>query len=393
MPTPNLLNNYRNPFYFSRRFNEKSNLKIEQPFNGICVKSLFANKYIVLLTSLILVLGSGCAKKSSRPKDRKRRITTAQQKLIDICKKDYKLNIVTTSYDNTLWIYLPTNKTFIEFKSNKEGPKIVREAKETRTVNFLDGQFENNIFNVQYDISLSRNYGKTFGYSSSTTEKYQKDQRNILTAIFRAYGPIGEPIDRDEYRKKIVKDITDPNPVKNAASVDVDPYMTKTKKAPDFFVVVLADTSLGMETKAFVAFKDIERAMRDPSFQEEYAKRVIIEQPIGHTSIIGDEEGRHLKTYDMTWGNFLIKQIIYRINFKYTRSAFPPSNDAAKEILTIVNQTILSYDFKDFTSARLEDLREEEESESIQVILKEDLPKYTPKKRPSKGRLHTIRFF
>jgi len=331
----------------------------------------------------------GCAKKSSKPKDRERPLTTAQQKLIDICKKDYKLDIITKSYDNTLWIYLPTDKSFIEFKANKEGPKVVREAKEIHAINFVDGQFENNVFNIQYDISLSRNYGKSFGYTSATTAKYQADQRNILTAIFRAYGPIGKPIDRDEYRKTVLKDMVDPDPIKNAKNKDYDPYLIKTQKAPSFFVVVLADISLGMETKAFITFSDLERAMHDPSFQEEYAKRTVIEQPVGHTSIVGDKEGKHLETYDMTWGNFLAKQIVYRINFKYTRSAFPPSNETVKEILTIVKKALSSYKFDDYISVRLQDLRDESE----QTILKKDLPKYVPEKKPSKGRLHTIKFF
>lgn len=350
-------------------------------------------KYIVLPLSISLILFSGCSKKTpeEKAKYKKLPVTTAQQKLINICKNDYKLNIITKSYANTLWVYLPMHKGFIKLKATDEGPKKERDSKEKQTINFLDGQFEDNMFKIQYDISPVLSYKKSFGYSSTTTKEFQTNQRNILTAIHRAYASVGKSINKDSYKENVIKNMTNQNVGKNTNDV-IDPKMKKTKKPPDFFVIVLADTLSGIKTTIYITYSDLERSMRDPYFQVEYVKRMVMDPFTGSKDIIDDETGENLESYNLTWKDFLIKQIIHRINFKYTRSAFPPSKKAYLEILEIVYTATSTYEFDAFTGLQLENLRIEDETKSKKFIPKKDIAKYVPKKKPSQGRLHTIHF-
>jgi len=350
------------------------------------------SKYLVSILLFIPLLVLGCSHPSKIPELKELTRSTAEHKLIKICKDDYKLNIITQSFKNTLWVYLPTEESFIELKASKEGPKLVTEGKEKFTVNFLDGQFENNAFSLQYDITLSKSYNKSFGYTSSTTQKYQSDQRNILTAIFRTYGSIGEKKEPDTYKKEVFKKMTEHNPSTKTKEqgAAASPFSKKTHKAPDFVVIVLSDIKLGLETKMFIHFEDLKRAMHDFSFQEEYAKRAVIDQPIGQANIIGDKDGHHLNMRDLTWGEFLVKQMVYRINFKYSRSAFPPLENTNQQILMLAVETLSAYAFKNFTHLHMINMHNEEE----QTISKENLFKIVPeKKKPSQGKLHTIHFF
>ena len=348
---------------------------------------------IIFSLSILFIIFSGCSKKTPEKKIKHKElpITSAQQKLINICKNDYQLNIITKSYADTLWIYLPVHKSFIQIKATQDGPKNERDSKEKQTIHFLDGQFEDNMFKIQYDISSILSYKKSFGYSSTTTKEYQKNQRNILTAINRAYASVGKSISSEENKKNIIKNITDQSTEKNPNNV-INPRIKKTKNPPDFFVIVLADTLSGIKTTTYIAYTDLKRVMQDPYFQEEYIKRAVTEQPIGNKDIIDDETGTNLESYNLTWGEFLIKQMLHRINFKYTQSAFPPSEKPYLEILNIADTTTSTYGFNDFTGLQLENLRIEDKTKSIKFIPKKDIAKYVPKKKPSQGRLYTIHF-
>jgi len=125
---------------------------------------------------------------------------------------------------------------------------------------------------------------------------------------------------------------------------------------PDFFVIVGADIVNGLEAQVLFNFEDLKRAYTDQSFYGEYAKRVISEQPYGNIEIIGDKKGNHVKYKSLSWPEFLAKQMVFRVNFKYQRSSFPPSNDTRLELLTIAADTVSAYQFKDFASIELQDL-------------------------------------
>mgnify|MGYP001619914612 CR=1 FL=1 len=48
-----------------------------------------------------------------------RKLSDAEKKLIEICKNEYKFDVVLKSLDNTVWIYLPKTESFLDLKANE----------------------------------------------------------------------------------------------------------------------------------------------------------------------------------------------------------------------------------------------------------------------------------
>ena len=225
---------------------------------------------------------------------------------------------------------------------------------------FLDGAFGDSSFHITYDIAPEKGYPRSYGYESAFSEKYQQDQRNILSAVYRAFGHFQEP-------------------AAGGAAAD---------GTPDFFVVVIADIVNGLEARTVFYLTDLKRAYSDPTFYEEYARRVISEQPTGGQEIIGDKQGQHVGFRDLSWGEFLAKQMVYRITFKYQQSGFPPSDDTRAEVLAAAADTVAAYQFTDFRAVRLKDLG----AEAGYEISQSDLAAYQSGPSPSAGRLIHIKF-
>ncbi|HBR14998.1 MAG TPA: hypothetical protein DD723_05585 [Candidatus Omnitrophica bacterium] len=308
--------------------------------------------YLSLLFSCIA--GVGCFKLSPLPPVSP---SQAQEKLIKICQEDYGLEVHPTAFPHTLWIYLPLKESFFSIEPSEEEIENSRESKEVPTINFLDGHFSDGTFLIEFDISSSRRYKKSFGYTSTFSERYQVIQQNILAALSRAYA-------------EVIK-----NPDK------------KTDAAPMFFIVIIADIENGLESRMLLNFQDLLRVMTDHSFQEEFIRRAIIEYPTGSKKIIGDRKGDYLDYHEMTWPEFLVKQMLYRVKFKYERSAFPPTQEAKEEILDIAAQTVKIYSFADFQSLRLHDLS----TDSLYTIEKSELEKRSIPQEPE-GRYHILEF-
>jgi len=289
-------------------------------------------------------------------------LTEAHQKFLQLCKDEYHLDLKLIPFENTVWIYLPLDKTFMELKANPDGPKTSDVPKETRQINFLDGKFEDQTFKITYDISTGRSYSKEYGYGNTYSEEYQNKQRDILTAIQRVYTQT---------------DTTNQKP-------------PAQDKVPDFFIIVAADIADGIETQMIVNSQDLKRVLTDAFFQEEYVKRAIMDYPTGGKDIIGDREGKHLRPYDLSWGEFLAKQIVHRIRTKYERSAFPPIDEDKMEILKIVKEAVNAYTFTDYTNVELKDLNHGTLTKINQKGLEETVKVDVPE--ADKGRLIEINF-
>lgn len=271
-----------------------------------------------------LALTAGCA----NPTPAIRQLSEAEKKFVEICQSEYGLNVVLKSLNNTVWIYLPKEEGFLDLKANEQGAQDSSQAKESVSIKFLNGSFADGIFQVEYDIGTVKTYAKDYGFSTQFSENYRKDQRNLLTALYRAYSDLH------------VQDQNTP----------------QSSKAPDFFIIIMADITRGIETQITFYFEDLLRGMSDPLFQEEYTKRFISDYPTGNTAIIGDKEGNHLNIEELTWPRFLIKQILYRIQNKYQRSDFSPSKETETEILKVIKETLEAYHFEDFDAIELNDL-------------------------------------
>ena len=69
-----------------------------------------------------------------------------------------------------------------------------------------------------------------------------------------------------------------------------------------------------------------------------------------------ERKGENLEIAEVTWPEFLSKQILYRIRVKYQYSSFPPGPDTPQEIADIASAVTEAYKFTDYSGVVLEDL-------------------------------------
>lgn len=247
-------------------------------------------------------------------------LSQADEKFSALCRDELKYPVAVKRAPNTVWIYLPMEESIFDFKASDKGPQMSTQAAEGFAIQYLDVNFTDQKFLVQYDISKIKKYTKDPGYTSNYSDTYQEKQRNLLTAIFRAYADVA------------------------------------TEQVPQFFVLVIADIAAGLEVKTVFNFGDFKRAMSDQSFYEEFTRRTVSDEPKGNSNIIGDMAGRHLAVTEVTWPEFLSKQILYRIRVKYQYSSFPPGPNTPQEIADIAAAVTGAYNFTGYSGIILEDL-------------------------------------
>lgn len=342
---------------------------------------LLCPKLIILF---LLAFIPGCSK--APKKDIPISPAAAHQKFVQLCKDDYNLNIVTKAFEHSLWIYLPLDDSYLSIAASKDGPMKSSAPDEKLNIKFLDGAFTDSTFQIRYDIGLHKSYIDHKGIETRVSEEYSAKQRFLFEAITRAYADVEKLPDSDRHVEEVPGDVTYLDDRKSAAHKKLVQSDVETASVPDFFVMVIADIEKGIETKMYVYLQDLLRATHDQGFGEEYLKRLVVDQPIGHEVIIGDKTGSHLDAYDLTWPEFLTKQMLYRIQYKYQQSAFPPSEDTRSELLNIAADTVGAYGFTDFSSVELHDLSDG----STDVVGREELSAYSSE--PSRGRLIHIRF-
>jgi hypothetical protein len=303
----------------------------------------------IFLSILLLISLSRCAPAPVKGVP----LTSAQEKLQTILRGEHKIETVLKAFDNTLWIYVPLERNFFQTKaSEKNDQGDPKQATESPSIYFLDGKFAENKFVIEYDIGKSRKYTQDYGYDSTYTEEYNTTLRQIFQTITRAYGSAQvNPDNPLEFFESIPGDVE----MDTSHQKLVQSY-AKTTRVPTFFVIVLADIKSGIEARALITFADLRRAMQDTAFYEEYTRRSVFETPGGNPQIIDDREGKYINYHDISWGEFLTRQIIYRINFKYSRSSLPPSDNPKLEILKVGAETVNGYQFNDFSGIELRDL-------------------------------------
>ena len=268
----------------------------------------------VLFCSAIF-LSSGCLKAAPPAAS----IHEAHQKFLKLCREEYHYSVVTKKLANTFWIYVPMEEEMITVKSSLKGAQESSGYTDIFSLQFVAANLDNNTWRIQYDISPGRKYAKDPGYTNGYSESYQKIQNNILSVVSRAFFDVEKP--------------------------------------PEFFVLVLADIKGGLESKNIFYFQDFKRAMSLPPSlsQEEYAKRYLSELT-GDPKVTGDKTGAHLAFKEITWPEFLARQIEYRVRFKYQQSSFPPSGESAQQLLDIAREVFEAYDVKNFEAVEVRDV-------------------------------------
>ena len=269
----------------------------------------------------------------------------AHRKFVETCKKEYHLDVVLKPLEHTLWVYLPTEHPIIDYKAAKENAGLPKTTP-AFSVNSLDGHFDSKAFHFDYDISRGAPSADRNGVSTFYSDEYQQQQNNLMLALFRTYSDL-ETVPGDVEFADGAKDSTHKTLVKN---------YVKTDNPPDFVEIVVADIKKGIETTYIFHFQDLRLTMTGAMPQEEFAKRSISELR-GKESIVGDREGKHLEYQEIQWPEFLTKQILNRIRFKYQASDFKPDDDAETQIMSLIAETTRYYHFTDFKSIELHNLR------------------------------------
>jgi len=222
----------------------------------------------------------------------------------NICKKEYKLDLVTKVVGNTLWVYMPLENL------------ISKPAKpEKYTERFL-----------------------------------LEEQRNSLNEKILKVNYLVKPVPEKEKQQEMAMDKTVNEKIFNVLQVirRVLFSMDNSKKdIPLFFCIVTADIVNGFEIKQVFHLMDLKKLSYGLMSQTEYQHRIVQDTAMSPL-IIADKEGNHLDYRELTLEEFIADQIQGRIRLKFQKPEVERSADIDKEILKIIANTLKAYEFTDY---------------------------------------------
>ncbi len=245
--------------------------------------------------------------------------TQLQKSFEGKCRKDYNLNVITRVSGKTFWIYAPTDKPLFDFAAETASPPDPLKKPAKYDLLYINGVFKDNSYYFDYDvIPKVKSEPSGEGIRNEGTDYFNKLYNNLFTVV--------------------TETLLDPNiPV-------------------SFVVISITDIKKGIEARYTFYLEDYRMASVEGLPTDEFEKRVLQEEK-GSTNFIGDEIGQHLEYNDIRMPNFLTKQIVNRIRFKFLQSDFPPQQDYEQAILGVIADTNRYYHFKDFNSVHTNDIR------------------------------------
>ena len=261
-------------------------------------------------------LGGCTSKKIALPRPSP---TDLQKKFELKCRKDYNLNVITRLVGKTFWIYAPTDKPLFDFAAETPAPPDPLKKPAKYDLLYINGSYKDSAFYFEYDvIPKIKSDLQNEGIRNEGTDYFNKLYNNLFTAV--------------------TETLLDPNtPV-------------------SFVVMAITDIKKGIEARYTFYLEDYRMASVEGIPYDEFSKRVLQESK-GSTDYIGDEIGQHLEYNDISMPDFLTKQMINRIRFKFTQSDFPPQENYEEAIIGIIADTNRYYHFKDFKEVRTDDIR------------------------------------
>ncbi|MBF0483381.1 MAG: hypothetical protein HQL25_01615 [Candidatus Omnitrophica bacterium] len=327
-----------------------------------------------IFISLLCLILCACGK----PKDESITLTEAHKKFKKICAEE-NLSMRMFPLSKTVWIYIPLKVSLFSTKSTGDEPKITNTYKNRYKVNYLESTFDKQTFSIDYDIGPSRAYDINYGYGSSYSQEFYSAYQKVLQNILRAYFDI-KPSEKTQISVNLAENKIESKPIND---------YEKKSGAPDFFVVVIADINGGIETQTLFYLEDHKRTTTQSIPPDEANKRFIME-PAGSPKIINDEKGTHLKIHEITWPEFLSKQIKMRVQFLYQYSEFAPEQNIALSIANTAALTFKTYNYGYYDSLILNDLKDTKQKIYTPAEINE--LKKNLKEAETKGRYQTIKF-
>ena len=302
-------------------------------------------KIYFILTFIFLTIAGCSPQKEEQPLSRRE----SENKIIQILENDYDLNPITQWAGDTFWLYIPTEKPLFAISASPRSQPI----KKKYILQFIDTVFEDNVLRIEYDVVPAFKIAVPNGISNRYTQEFNLRYQNVTHALSRSF-------------------FTSENP-------------------PQFIVLVIADIKEGIELATTFYLEDLKKYQSGALPQDEYGVRIQTE-PAGNKEIKHDITGAHIEYKDIDIKNFIAKQVATRITFKFQNSDFPPDKNYEDEIVNAIIKTFHAYDFNDFTSVLLNDLRTKKETIFSRKQINE-MQSSLPKEKPaSEGKIITIDF-
>jgi len=259
----------------------------------------------VLCSAAFLVwLISGCTS-STKPtyfsKDIPRHVET-------IAENEYALAVKARLVGSTLWIYLPLEDIFV--KTDKPDRYLERFEINSNAVTLKAG-----VLRGEYMIKAVPDREK---YQEYKLDKAVIDKINDVFKIFRR----------------------------------VLFSMERTGNEVRFLCVAIADIKNGYEVTQVFYANDIKKVSYEFISWGEFQHRSIQETTVSE-SIIGDKAGDNVDYKDIQMKDFIVGQILNRIKLKFGKPEVASGADIDKEVVKIIELTLKTYNFKDFTAVEL----------------------------------------
>ncbi|MDD2752377.1 MAG: hypothetical protein PHN59_04530 [Candidatus Omnitrophica bacterium] len=270
----------------------------------------------VLSLAFLCGLIFGCSS-STTPTYLKEDIPQAIQ---DICKKEYKIDVIVKQIGTTLWIYMPVEQLL---------EKSPQKFTEKFSILSDDVQYKEKVFEVTYHIKPHPDKEKTNEY------KYSKEILDKVNDIWMVI-------------RRVI-------------------FSTETSdKAPQFFYLVVADIrntfdmfgqKFGLQIEQLTYYPDFKKVFYGLISITEYQHRSIQESDkFPAEEILGDTQGNHLKYRQISMAEFLTKQIKQRLELKFEKPEVGRNIDIDKEIENLASYTLKIYNFTDFNEVELHNL-------------------------------------
>ena len=257
---------------------------------------------------IILLLISGCTS-STAPTYLKEDIDIA---IRDICKSEYKIDVLVKPVASTLWIYMPVE----DMLKNMDKPEKYTEI---FSIEENAGGFQDGVFNFEYSIK----------------------------AI-----PGEEKIQNVFLDPQVMEKINDILQVLRRVLFS----MEKLKKGePQFITIVAGDIKNGIILKNIFYYKDFKKFLYGFISLTEYQHRSIDDMDKSE-KIINDKQGVSLTYHDFTMEEFAGLQILHRIKLKFQKPEVDKNADIDKEIIKVITHVIKTYELSDFNAVQIYNL-------------------------------------
>lgn len=278
-------------------------MKSKPSLKSLAKRALLPLSLLCFLTSVV-----GCSS-STTPTYSKENIPESLQ---DICKNEYGVDVKVRLVGETLWVYVPLEDIFIPAKKPEKYSEKFEVEK--NLILFKDGAFK--VEHLIKVIPVQEKY-QEFDYDKAAAEKVSKVMRAIRRVAFSM------------------------------------PHATKNE--PKIFCLIIADIKNGFKIEQTFYLLDLKKASYEFISWGEYLHRSIQDTALA-PRLVADKEGSSLEYTDISFDDFIRRQIQYRIQLKFSKPEVEQTVDIDKEILKIVITTLKAYEFKDFQEVELNNL-------------------------------------